>query len=61
MNCSCYINYQTRKKFTLKEPVTPLYEVTEQQLAWLLAGLDWITISYAEAPESQDMAYTRKC
>ena len=37
-----------KKKFTLKEPVTPLYEVTEQQLAWLLAGLDWITMSYEE-------------
>lgn len=34
-----------KKKFILKESDAVLYEVSEQQLSWLLAGLDWVTMS----------------
>ncbi|OGT67517.1 MAG: hypothetical protein A3H43_01025 [Gammaproteobacteria bacterium RIFCSPLOWO2_02_FULL_42_9] len=29
-----------KKQFTLKQAASGLYEITEQQLSWLLAGLD---------------------
>jgi len=43
-----------KKKFTLKENGALLYTVTEQQLAWLLAGLDWITMSHEEDGPYED-------
>lgn len=42
-----------KKRFTLKEPVGDLFELTEQQLSWLLAGLDWLEMSRFE-PEVFD-------
>lgn len=34
-----------RKRFTLKKDSSKLYEINDQQLSWLLAGLDWINMS----------------
>ena len=34
-----------KKKFTLKKEHGGLYELSEPQLSWLLAGLDWISMS----------------
>jgi len=35
-------------KFTLVQNSEGLYEITEQQLSWLLAGLNWIDMSAFE-------------
>jgi len=41
-----------KNRFTLKKiddsEKEPLYEVSEQQLSWLLAGLDWVSMSEFE-------------
>ena len=37
-----------KKKFTLKQNESEPYEITESQLSWLLAGLDWIEMSTFE-------------
>ena len=34
-----------KKQFALTRNESGLYEITEQQLSWLLAGLDWINMS----------------
>ncbi len=34
-----------KKKFTLKKGKSGLLEITEEQLSWLLAGLDWVGMS----------------
>lgn len=34
-----------KKHFTLKDDELPFYTLTEQQLEWLLAGLDWVDMS----------------
>ena len=34
-----------KKKFTLKKNESALYEISEKQLSWLLAGLDWVDMS----------------
>ena len=34
-----------KKKFTLKEDDLPFYTLTDRQLEWLLAGLDWVDMS----------------
>lgn len=33
-----------KKRFTLRQNKTSLYEIDEKQLSWLLAGLDWINM-----------------
>ena len=43
-----------KKHFTLKANVAEMYEITEQQLAWLLAGLDWVNMSEWEELTPQD-------
>jgi len=35
-----------KKKFTLKPHASGLYEINDQQLSWLLAGLDWLDMSH---------------
>ena len=34
-----------KKHFIFRENESGLYEITAQQLSWLLAGLDWVTMS----------------
>jgi len=43
-----------KKRFTLKQSESTLYEISEQQLAWLLAGLDWIAMSKFEELTYED-------
>lgn len=43
-----------KKKFHLKENSLGLYEITEQQMAWLLAGLDWIEMSHFKEVAYED-------
>jgi transposase len=38
-----------KKKFTFNSDHTPVELITEKQLSWLLAGLDWVSMS--ENPE----------
>ena len=37
-----------KKKFTVKQNEPEPYEITESQLSWLLAGLDWVEMSIFE-------------
>lgn len=37
--------YLDKKKFTIQRNNAGLYEITQSQLAWLLAGLDWVEMS----------------
>jgi len=34
-----------KRKFTMKRHESGLVEVSEQQLSWLLSGLDWVAMS----------------
>ena len=34
-----------KKRFTLKEASTPWVQMTEKELSWLLAGLDWVSMT----------------
>lgn len=43
-----------KNRFTLKPQKSAMYEVTEQQLAWLLAGLDWVSMSEWKELSYQD-------
>lgn len=42
------------KRFTLSMDKESYIELTEQQLTWLLAGLDWITMSQFDSLEYDD-------
>ena len=43
-----------KKKFTLNLEETSPYEITEKQLSWLLAELDWIDMSGFSALSYED-------
>jgi len=34
-----------KKKFTVKEDEADMVTITEEQMTWLLAGLDWVSMS----------------
>ena len=43
-----------KRKFTLKQNNSELYEINESQLSWLLAGLDWVEMSAFETHTYDD-------
>ena len=43
-----------KSRFTLRSDQSEIYEMTEQQLSWLLAGLDWIEMSEWKELSYQD-------
>ena len=43
-----------KKKFTVKASDSDLVPLTEAQLSWLLAGLDWVSMSEWEAGDYSD-------
>ena len=43
----CVLIYKQidKKKFTIKESSEPISILTQEQLSWLIAGLDWVSMS----------------
>ncbi len=52
--CLLIIKALDKKKFTLNESHLKLHELNQQQLAWLLAGLDWVSMSSFEELTYED-------